>query len=135
MPLPSGSPQPASPSAQAIPDIAADIVIEPIAELRSASEFEDCIVRFCSGVLVLFDAAWCAPGRVIWDHLGVIAERKLRFPVRRLDVDAAAGVAGRYGIAGLPSLVFFRSGQIAASRLGEVGRDALERWIDELDEA
>jgi thioredoxin 1 len=105
------------------------------AELRSAAEFEEAIRAEKGGVVVLFDAAWCAPGRRLWASLNALAERGTMVPLRRLDVDLAPGIAARYGVAGLPTLVFFHGGQVAASRLGEVTPDALERWIDDLERA
>jgi thioredoxin 1 len=110
-------------------------VNDPAAELRSDAAFEANLVQLDGGVIVLFDADWCAPGRPLWANLQALARKGLPFPVRRLDIGLAPNVARRYGVAGLPSLVFFRNGQIAASRLGTLSEEALKSWIDELDEA
>jgi thioredoxin 2 len=48
----------------------------------------------------------------------------------RLDVDHLPEIAKRFGIQAVPTLALFRSGQLATTRLGEVGDHDLLRWLD-----
>jgi thioredoxin 1 len=80
--------------------------------------------------LVLFDAPGCSPGRRIEERL----LRMAGMPVAafsRLDVDRLPDVARSYGVSAIPTLAIFRSGQLAASRIGEIGANDLQDWLDE----
>ncbi|MDB5406208.1 MAG: thioredoxin [Rhodospirillales bacterium] len=80
--------------------------------------------------LVLFDAPGCSPGRRIEERLLQMAGTP-DAAFGRLDVDRLPDVARRYGVSAVPTLAVFRSGQLAASRIGEIEADDLQDWLDE----
>jgi thioredoxin 1 len=51
--------------------------------------------------------------------------------LRRLNVDRLPDVARRLGVHAVPTLVLFRFGQVATTRLGEVGDRDLQQWLDD----
>lgn len=78
---------------------------------------------------VLFDAPGCSPGRRIEERLlRIVGTPDAAFG--RLDVDRLPDVARRYGVNAVPTLALFRSGQLAASRIGEIGTRDLQDWLD-----
>jgi thioredoxin 1 len=80
--------------------------------------------------LVLFDAPGCSPGRRIEERLLRMAGTP-DAAFGRLDVDRLPDVARRYGVSAVPTLAVFRSGQLAASRIGEIEANDLQDWLDE----
>lgn len=79
--------------------------------------------------LVLFDAAWCSPARRIEERL-LRMLRGRAVDLVRVDVDRAPELARKFAIHAVPTLALFRSGQIAATRLGDVEDGDLRRWLD-----
>ena len=77
---------------------------------------------------VLFDLGWAGPGRRLEERLLQLAERPL-MNMARVDVGRLPELAQRFDIHGAPALVLFRSGQVAARRLGELADGDLQDWL------
>jgi thioredoxin-like negative regulator of GroEL len=77
--------------------------------------------------LVLFDLGW-APGRRLEERLLQLAERPL-MNMARVDVGRLPELAQRFDVHGAPALLLFRSGQVAARRLGEIADGDLQDWL------
>jgi thioredoxin len=78
-------------------------------------------------VVVDFWAAWCGPCRVVAPELEALAsEHGDSLKVVKVDVDAAPGVAGRFGIRGIPTIALFRDGVPVATTVGAKPRRAIE---------
>lgn len=69
-------------------------------------------------VLVDFHAPWCAPCRQMEPILDAFAGEATGVEVHKVDVDAEPGIAERYGVRGLPTLVLFKDGQPVDMRTG-----------------
>jgi thioredoxin-like negative regulator of GroEL len=81
--------------------------------------------------LVLFDASWRQPGKRAETQAADVADR-YAVALLSVDVDDCPELARRYQVAGVPSLLFFRNGQIIARRIGELSERDLEDWIESL---
>lgn len=101
---------------------------QPFVEVGDAAALNRLVGEPARPALILFDAAWCAPGRRLGDALARLAARSL-VTLARLDVDRLPGEARRYGVNAVPTLLLFRSGQVAARRLGEVEEGDLRDWL------
>lgn len=90
--------------------------------------FADEVLASPVPVIVDFWARWCRPCEAIEPHLRTIAaEHEGRVRLVRLDVDANVGVAGRYGVLALPTVVLFAGGEPQATVHGARPRSSYEQ--------
>jgi thioredoxin 1 len=81
-------------------------------------------------VVVDFWAEWCAPCKMIGPALEEIAkEMQGKVTIAKLNVDENPGVAGTYGIRSIPTLMLFKDGKMASSKVGAAPKGELKKWI------
>lgn len=80
--------------------------------------FEEEVLRASRPVLVDFGAEWCGPCRRQEPVLEKLAEERTDLDVVYVDVEASPETARTYGVRGVPTLILFRDGQPAATRVG-----------------
>ncbi len=81
--------------------------------------FEQTILKADKPAVVDFWATWCGPCKMIAPHVeAVAAEVAGQAIVAKLDVDSARGVASRFGIQSIPTLLFFKGGQVVDRMVG-----------------
>ncbi|MBM3419498.1 MAG: thioredoxin [Bacteroidetes bacterium] len=85
------------------------------------SNFDEAVLKSDKPVMVDFWAEWCGPCRVIAPYIEEIGkEFEGRAVVAKCDVDSSPGVASRFGIRNIPTVLFFRNGEIADKQVGAV---------------
>lgn len=93
--------------------------------------FEADVLRSVLPVLVDFGAEWCAPCKAIEPILDeVAAEYRTTLTVVRVDMDANLALAQRYAVRGMPSLLFFKDGQVQAQKVGALSKSQLRAFIE-----
>ena len=81
-------------------------------------------------VLVDFWAEWCGPCKMIAPTLEEIGKDYAgRLKIAKLNVDENHGVAGKYGVHSIPTLMIFKGGKNVAARIGAGPKSELSRWI------
>ncbi|MDQ4132659.1 MAG: thioredoxin family protein [Actinomycetota bacterium] len=95
----------------------------PVLNSRSLDEV---ISGSTEAVLVEFGAEWCPPCRAMEPVLHALAvEYQDRLRIYTVDADADPGLVSRFDVAGLPTLLVFRDGQLVKRLVGARGRSRL----------
>jgi thioredoxin 1 len=85
------------------------------------SNFEEVVVKSDKPVIVDFWAEWCGPCRMISPMIEEIShEYEGKALVVKCDVDSSPGVASKYGIRNIPTVLYFKEGKIADKQVGAV---------------
>lgn len=100
----------------------------------SDSSFESDVIKSEKPVLVDFWAPWCGPCKMIAPILDAIVEDDnfaSKITVGKLNVDDNVETAGKYGVRGIPTLLIFKNGEVAGTKVGALSRAQLEQFISE----
>jgi thioredoxin 1 len=81
--------------------------------------FDELVIKSDKPVVVDFWAEWCGPCRMIAPIIEEISnEYSGKALVVKCDVDSSPGVAAKYGIRNIPTILFFKDGKIADKQVG-----------------
>ena len=95
------------------------------------AEWEADVLKADKPVLVDYWAEWCGPCKMIAPILDEIAnEYGDRLKVCKIDIDANQDTPPKYGIRGIPTLMLFKNGDVAATKIGALSKSQLAAFID-----
>ena len=99
----------------------------------SEATFEDEVLKTDGLVLVDFWANWCPPCRVLGPLLDEIAGENVgKVKIAKVNVDENRELAQRFGIRGIPTMIFFKGGKELESVVGAAAKDRIQEKIDTL---
>ena len=98
----------------------------------SDTSFDADVTQSTLPVLVDYWAEWCGPCKMIAPILDEIAkDYNGRLRVAKMNVDQNRDVPAKFGIRGIPTLMLFKDGQLAATKVGAMSKAQLTAFIDQ----
>ena len=95
------------------------------------SSFKADVIDSDKPVLVDFWAEWCGPCKMIGPALEEISdELGDKLTIAKVNIDENPYAPGQYGVRGIPTMILFKNGEPAATKVGAAPKSALKSWIE-----
>ena len=95
--------------------------------------FEQDVLKSLKPVVVDYWAEWCGPCKQIGPALEEISdEMSDQVTIAKINIDENPSVATKYGVRGIPTLMIFKDGEIASTKVGAVPKNKIVEWIQSL---
>jgi thioredoxin 1 len=123
-----------APAPAAAPSIAQrkNIMASDLIKHVSDATFEADVLKAGKPVLVDYWAEWCGPCKMIapiLDEVSATYQDKLQ--IAKMNVDENRDIPAKFGIRGIPTLMLFKDGQLAATKVGAMSKAQLTAFIDQ----
>ncbi|HEX6841031.1 MAG TPA: thioredoxin TrxA [Stellaceae bacterium] len=95
------------------------------------TSFDADVLRATGPVLVDFWAEWCGPCKAIAPFLEELAsDMKGKVTIAKINIDENPQTPMKYGVRGIPTLILFKNGPVAATKIGALPKTKLAEWVE-----
>ena len=95
------------------------------------ASFADDVLNASEPVLVDFWAEWCGPCKMIGPSLEEISDELAgKVTIAKINIDDNPDAPAKYGVRGIPTMILFKGGPPAATKVGAAPKSALKGWIE-----
>ena len=92
--------------------------------------FEADVLQSEGPVLVDFWAEWCGPCRQIAPALEDLSkDLDGKVTIAKINIDENPATPGKYGVRGIPTMMIFKGGKVAATKVGALPKSKLYEWV------
>ena len=96
------------------------------------ASFEEDVLKSDKPVVLDFWAPWCGPCKMIGPSLEEISDEMAdKITVAKINIDENPTTPTKFGVRGIPTMLVFKNGEAAATKVGAVSKTSIVEWIED----